>query len=315
VREKYDDQFPIEDLDRYYFIDYRYDVWSADIGLRFEFEDPYSLTHRNDISAWWNHSEYRIHLDPQYTPLNDPSATRVPDQEAGWKYFNGNEVHARWYYKKIKRAMDSDINPRSGREANVEVMYANDGLSNGEFDYGFNAVLLNNKFGQYTVDYKEYLPVPIGQHTLQVRLMASLIDKEVDDFFWVYMGGMDRLRGYTYYAIGGRKGAMASLTYRFPILRRQNRQMSWLTFKDLYGGVFYEIGSAWNSDRTPDNTYSSAGGELRLNLGSFYSYPTAINFSAAYAIDDAVYRNPVFNVPDVVYDPQWRYYLVVGFTF
>jgi hypothetical protein len=57
------------------------------------------------------------------------------------------------------------------------------------------------------------------------------------------------------------------------------------------------------------------GGELRFNLGSFYNYPTAVNFTAAYALDGAVYRNPVFNVPDVVYDPQWRYYLVMGFTF
>jgi Tol biopolymer transport system component len=323
VREKYEDQFPIEELDRYYFIDYRYDVWSADIGLRFEFEDPYSLTHRNDVAVWWNHSEYEIHLDPVYTPLSDPSAARTPDQEVGWKYFNGNEAHARWYYKKIKRAMDSDINPAGGREFNLEVMYASDDLfTSGEFEYGVNPDFDKNKFGQYTLDYKEYLALPAWRHTLQVRLMASLIDREVDDFFWVYMGGMDRLRAYTYYAIGGRKGALASATYRFPILRRVNRQASWLTFKDLYGGVFYEVGSAWNHGNLPGDDpglgrdyYSTVGGELRFNLGSFYNYPTAVNFTAAYALDGAVYRNPVFNVPDVVYDPQWRYYLVMGFTF
>ena len=322
VREKYDDEFPIEELSRYYYIDYRYDVWTGDLGLRFEFEDPYSLTRRNDVAVWWSHSEYRIHLDPEYTPIEDPGAVRTPDVEAGWKYFNGNEAHARWYYKSIKRAMDSDINPRSGREFNLEVMYANDGLSNGQFDYGFNAVLAQNKFGQYTLDYKEYLPMPIPRHTLQLRALGSVIDNTVDDFFWVYMGGMDRLRGYTYYAIGGRKAAMLSATYRFPILRQLNRQASWLTFKDLYGGVFYEVGSAWNEGNLPDddpalgkNYYSTVGGELRLNMGSFYNYPTAVNFTMAYALDDAVYRNPVFNVPDVVYDPQFRYYLVVGFNF
>jgi len=317
VREKYEDQFPLEDLGRYYYIDYRYDVWAADIGLRFEFEDPYSLTHRNEVALWWNHSEYKIHLDPAYAPLENPDAAPVPDQEVGWKYFNGNEAHARWYYKKIKRSVDSDINPRGGREWNVEVLYANDDLfTSGEFEYGVNPDFDKNKFGQYTVDYKEYLALPGWRHTLQVRLMASLIDKNVDDFFWVYMGGMDRLRGYTYYAIGGRKGALASATYRFPILRRVNRQASWLTFKDLYGGVFVEAANAWNGDEIPGDYYSTVGGELRLNLGSFYMYPTTVNFTAARALDRAVYVNPVFaDAPPVVYDPQWRYYVVMGFTF
>jgi outer membrane protein assembly factor BamA len=323
VREKYEDQFPIEELARYYFIDYRYDVWSADIGLRFEFEDPYSLTKRNDVALWWNHSEYRIHLDPESAPIENPSGSRIVEQEVGWRYFVGNDAHARWSYKHIKRAMDSDINPRNGREWNLEVMYANDGLfTSGEFAYALNPDLTDNKFGQYTLDYKEYLALPAWRHTLQLRAMASIIDKNVDDFFWVYMGGMDRLRGYTYYAIGGRKGAMLSATYRFPILRRINQQMSWLTLKDIYGGIFYEVGSAWNNGNLPSDDpalgkdyYSTVGGEMRVNLGSFYSYPTAINVTAAYALDNAVYQNPLSNVLNVVYDPQWRFYLVMGFTF
>jgi hypothetical protein len=325
VREKYDDRFAVPDLDRYYFLKYTYDVWSADVGVRFEFEDPYSLTHRNDVSAWWDHSEYKIHGDPSFIPLNQPDAPQQQDQEFGWKYYNANEAHAKWYYKKIKRAMDSDINPRGGREFDLEATYANDDLFvDGTFDYGNKPHFTKFKFGQYTLDYKEYIPLPGWQHTLQLRLNTSIIDNNVDDFFWVYMGGMDHIRGYTYYAIGGRKGAMLSATYRFPIIRRAVRQFSWLTFKDLYGGVFYDVGSAWNHGNLPaDDTsayqnrdyYHSTGGELRLNLGSFYSYPTTVDFTAAYAIDRAKYTNPLFSVPDVIYDPQWRYYLVMGFSF
>jgi len=323
VRQKYEDQFPLEEFDRYYYIDYRYDVWSADLGLRFEFADPYSLTKRNDISVWWNHSEYNMVLEPEYTPLDDPTAPRLPEQGVGWKYFIGNDARARWYYKSIARAVDSDINPRGGREFTVEVMYAMDDLfTSGEFEYGVNPDFTENKFGQYTVDYREFLALPWGRHTLQLRAMGSVIDKNVDDFFWVYMGGMDRLRGYTYYAIGGRKGALASATYRFPIWRRINKQASWLTFKDVYGGVFYEAASAWNTGNLPTDDpalgrdyYANIGGELRFNMGSFYSYPTAINVAGAYALDDAQYVNPVFDVPEVDYDPQWRFYLNVGFGF
>jgi hypothetical protein len=317
VRQKYEDQFPIEDLGRYYFIDYRYDVWSADLGLRFEFEDAYSLTRRNEIAVWWNHSEYNIFLEPEYTPLNDPTAARLPDQPVGWKYFVGNEARIRWSYKSITRAVDSDINPRGGREFSLELMYAMDDLfTSGEFEYGVNPDFDENRFGQYTVDWREYVALPGWRHTLQLRLMASFIDREVDDFFWVYMGGMDRLRGYTYYAIGGRKGALVSATYRFPIWRRINKQASWLTFKDVYGALFYEAAGAWNHSATPDDNFASVGGELRLNMGSFYSYPTTVNFAAAYALDDAQYENPVFeDAPIVLYDPQWRFYLNVGFGF
>ena len=166
------------------------------------------------------------------------------------------------------------------------------------------------------------MPLPGWRHTLQLRAFASVIDKNVDDFFWVYMGGMDRLRGYTFYSIGGRKGALASATYRFPIWRQINQQASWLTFKDIYGGIFYEAATAWNQGNLPSDDptlerdyYSSVGGELRLNMGSFYSYPATVQTVVAYALHDAKYINPIFEVPVVDYDPQWRFYLNIGFGF
>ncbi len=323
VRQLYKDQFPLEEFDRYYYVDYRYDVWSADLGVRFEFEDPYSLTQRNDVQVWWNHSEYNIFLEPEYTTLSDPNGPRLPEQEIGWKYFIGNDAHLRWYYKSIERAIDSDINPRGGREFTVDLMYAMDELfESGEFEYGVNPDFTDNDFGQYTIDWKEYIALPWLRHTLQVRAFGSVIDKNVDDFFWVYMGGMDRLRGYTYYSIGGRKGALGSITYRFPIWRQINKQASWLTFKDIYGGVFYEAASAWNTGNLPTDDplltrdyYSNVGAELRLNMGSFYSYPATVQTVVAYALDDAQYVNPIFDVPVVDYDPQWRFYLNIGFGF
>ncbi len=323
VRQKYEDQFPLEEFDRYYFVDYRYDVWSADLGIRLEFEDRYGLTKRNEVQLWWNHSEYNIFLEPEYTPLNDPTAPRLPEQPVGWKYFIGNDARARWHYKSISRLMDADINPSGGREFTVEVMYAMDELfESGVFEYGVNPDFTENNFGQYTVDYREYIPLPGGRHTLQLRAFGSAIDKNVDDFFWVYMGGMDRLRGYTFYSIGGRKGALASATYRFPIWRQINSQASWLTFKDIYGGIFYEAATAWNNGNLPSDDptlerdyYSNVGVELRLNMGSFYAYPTTIQTVAAYALDDAKYVNPIFDVPEVDYEPQWRFYLNIGFGF
>jgi outer membrane protein assembly factor BamA len=311
-RQKYDEQVPIDD--RLYFLDVRYDLWSADLGLRFEFTDPYSLVFRNDVSLWYSRGEYRVHIDPEYI---DADGVRRPDYAVAWKYFVGNEFYLEWNFKSIRAAMDADINPRGGREIRLRLMYARDELfTSGEFEYAFRPVLDTNAFGQYTLDWREYVALPFARHSLQLRGMASYIDNVVDDFFWVYLGGMDGLRGYTYYTIGGRAGALASLTWRFPIWRRINRQLSWLSLRDIYGGAFFEIANAWNNEGVELEAYKRAAGyELRLNLGSFYAYPTTIGFTGAYALDEAVFNTPLFPENTVVNEPRWQYYFTMGFVF
>ncbi len=312
-RQKYDDRVQIDD--RLYFLDIRYDLWSIDAGLRFEFEDQYSLTLRNDVSLWYSRSEYRVFIDPQYQEAG--SDQLFPDFDVGWKYFVGNEFNLEWYFKAIKPALDSDINPRSGRQIRLRAMLAVDDLfTSGEFEYGFNPDFDTNLFGQYTLDWYEFIPLPIPHHTIAFRGMTSFIDANVDDFFWVYMGGLDGIRGYTFYTIGGRAGALASATWRFPVWRRINKQFSWLTLKDIYGGVFFEVANAWDKDGFEFDGYKRAAGyEVRLNMGSFYAYPTTIGLTGAYGLDRAVFNNPLFPENSVVHDPRWRYYFTMGFTF
>lgn len=315
VREKYTDWTAIEDI--LYKLDIRYDLWSADMGVRFEFEDPYSITVNHDLSLWYSHSEYKIHIDPFYRNADQPDASLLPDQPIGWKYYIGNEYYLQWHVKGIKPARDSDINPRGGREWTLQMMHANDELfTSGEFEYGIRPSYTTNDFNQYTLDYKEYLALPWWDHSLQVRLKGAAIDHKVDDFFYIYMGGLDGIRGYTYYSIGGRRGVLGSVTYRFPIWRHINRQFLHLTFKDIYGGAFFESANAWNKAELRDYGYKkSAGYEVRLNMGSFYAYPTTVNFVSAYPLDDAVFFNPsIINRP-IVNEKKWRYYVTVGFTF
>lgn len=293
-------------------LEVRYDLWAADIGLRLEFEDPYSLTNRNDFSLWFSHSEYRVHIG--VTGVG--SGGRSELTPLAWRYFIGNDIHARWRYKAVKRAVDSDINPRGGREFKIEYMRGFDELfTSGVFEYGFNPLLDKNDFNQYTVDWIEYIALPKWRHSLRLRAYGSFIDTKVDDFFYVYLGGLDGIRGYTYYTIGGRKGVIGSAAYRFPIWRRINKQLLHLTFKDVYGSVFYEVANAWKHNFEIDDFKRSAGFELRFNLGSFYSYPTTVSFASAYSMDEVVFFNPNFSREPVLHDKKWRHYLTVGFTF
>lgn len=310
LREHFEDHTEFDNLK--WNLDIRYDLWAADIGVRFELEDVFNLAHRHDISLWFSHSEYRVHIDPYYFRAG---AWRPVDPVA-WKYYIGNDWFAQYYVKSIKPSIDSDINPRGGRELRLKYMLAQDKLfTSGEFEYGFNPVFDKNIFNQYTVDWIEYVALPWWRHSLRLRAFGSFIDKKVDDFFWVYLGGLDGIRGYTYYTIGGRKGVIGSATYRFPIWRRINKQFLHLTFKDIYGGVLFETANAWKANFDPDDFKSSAGFELRLNLGSFYSYPTTVGLTSAYSLDEVVFFNPAFSRAPVLHEKKFRHYLTVGFTF
>lgn len=289
----------------------RYDLWSADIGVRLEFQDPFNLIQQHDFAAWYSHSEYRVHID--WKGVNDGVETTLP--AVAWRYYIGNDLYVRWRMKSIIPATDAGINPRGGRAVTLQYMHAWDRLFvSGDFIYGFRPDFTDFNFNQITVDWYEYVPMPWFRHSLQIRAYGSFIDRRVDDFFWVYMGGLDGIRGYTYYSIGGRQGALASGTYRFPILRDIGRQLSWLTFRDIYGGVFFEAAHAWENHFKINDLKRSVGAELRLLLGSYYSYPTAINFVAARSLDTSVFYLPAFD-QTTVHEPQWRYYIQVGFTF
>ena len=162
------------------------------------------------------------------------------------------------------------------------------------------------------------MALPWLRHSLRLRLFASVIDKPVDDFFWIYMGGRDGLRGYTFYSIGGRKAALASLTYRFPIWRRINRQFSWVSFKDIYGSVFAETANAWDERGFQTSGYkNSAGFELRFAMGSYYIFPTAFSVQAAYAFDNTQFLQFAFGgLPVVITQEEgWTYYFTLGFSF
>ncbi|NIM20300.1 MAG: hypothetical protein GTO51_08730 [Candidatus Latescibacteria bacterium] len=311
LREKYDDRAVFGN--EVWELGLRYDLWQADLGLRLEFEEPFSITNRNVFSLFYTHGEYSVHIDAEIFNYGKLFAR----DNAGWKYFIGNDFTASYHYKSISRAVDSDINPRGGREFTIEYMRAYDELfTSGEFAYGFNPIFDKNNYNLYSLQWTEYVGLPYLRHTLQLKLYAAAIDTRVDDFFWIYIGGRDYLRGYTYYSIGGRKALLGSVTYRFPIWRRINKQFLHLYVRDLYGSIFYEAGNAWNEDKLKTTGYEKTiGYEARLLLGSFYTYPTSISVVAAYPLNEVIFNDPVFGELPIVHKKEWRYYVTVGFEF
>ncbi len=295
--------------------DLRYDVWQADLGLRLEFGPRFSATRQHDLTLFWTHAEYSVNVVVK--PF-DPNGTQLTQDEGGWKYYIANQVHLRYNYRKLSRAVDTDINPRGGRAVTFSAMRAFDELfENGQFDYGFRPSFTKNNYNQFTIDWREFIGLPYLRHSLRLRFYGSLIDENVSDFFWFYLGGRDGLRGYTYYSLGGRRGALASATYRFPIKRNINKQFLHLYFRDLYGSIFFETANAWNESKFKTHDYrSSVGYELRLSLGSYYLFPTAISLVSAYSLDPVSFVDPGFSIPVVItQDRGFSYYFTLGFGF
>ncbi|MCK4236062.1 MAG: PD40 domain-containing protein, partial [Candidatus Krumholzibacteria bacterium] len=284
----------------------RYDLWDAFFTCRMELV-PNTPFRRKEIALQYNHGEYGLNIEA-WDPFN---------QELGWNYYKANEISIVFHYRKVRKEVDGDINPRRGRTLDVQVTRAYNKLSSGDFEYAFLPIYDKNHFGRYTLAYEEFVPIPFWSHAMSLRIQGGALDSsEIDDFFYLYLGSRDGLRGYSYYSLGGRKVAMARLTYRFPLLRRINRQIFHIYLSSIYAGLFAEAGKAWNEDGFDfQGNKKDVGFELRVKGFSFYNFPLAASMEAAYGLDDVKYTDP-FNKMLTFYEGnKWKFYGSVLFNF
>ena len=238
-------------------------------------------------------------------------------------YFIGNEFSIDWNFDQIVARLDSRINPSVGRKINVKYSREfNKFFSDFSTDNPYNTlqeVYTNYNYNRLEVNWNEHIPLPIGRrHALTLRFRGGYIDKPIDDFFNFFAGGLPGLKGYPYYSIEGRKLLSAAVIYRFPILFQKQFRVANLTFDKLYGGLFFEFADAFDWDRfSPIKPKKDVGVSLRLSLFSFYGFPTALYFDAAYGLDKiSVYHE--YGIGDIQrfnYGNEWRYHFGVLFDF
>ena len=171
-------------------------------------------------------------------------------------------------------------------------------------------------YNQFTVDWREYVGLPrdtaLGLRLFGGWIASDKVDDEdlVSDFFDYHLGGLNFMRGYTFYSMEGRKAFMANGTFRFPLLADTRRRFAHLYVDKLYGAVYGDVGKAWDGDfDDPDRFYGrtgmlrDVGTQLRLDMISYYSMPTRVQADLAYGLDEVEDRNP------------WKFYLTVLFGY
>lgn len=149
----------------------------------------------------------------------------------------------------------------------------------------------------YTLDWREYVHLG-GSHVLALRAAGAwgsehpkpivLSDQPVDPNAWF---GRDRylLRGYPDDEIFGRRIAVGSAEWRFPLARVQRNWHTYpLGLRDLHGALFADTGAAWNDVDygLNDKQLTGVGAELTTELVLGYQLVLPVRVGVARGLDE-----------------------------
>ncbi len=292
-------------------VDVTYDL------LQFEFNMAFKIINANhNMKAGFTFSTYSSKLGTFVIPSIN---AQVPATSTN--YFTGRDISLTYSYSNFTPNKNDDINP-IGRYFRLRYDYEiNDLNPTLQLDEQGNVTetFEKAKFSRLEADIMQGLGLFNNSHSLSLRLRGGTIfGPQQDNFFDFYASGFPNMKGYPFYAIGGNKYATANLTYRFPIASNLDFNFLQFYFDKLYLSVYGDIGNAWNGDNTKLKEFKKdVGMELRLLTYSYYVYPTAFAFNAAYGIDEfsRIFPSTTGEQKTVTYGKEWRFYFTMLFGF
>jgi len=284
--------------------DYRYNLLQAEVGIR---------ASRNAQ----NHSK----LSFIYNRYDAKAGFKVGGIKGsqGTTYYIGKIISFEHLYRQARRAVDGEINPRSGREVHFRYdREYNDFIKGVKVsDYNtFVEVYEPHNLHRFELNWTEHIGLR-GRTGLTLYGRGGLLTPDGDDFFYFFAGGLPGVRGYPFYSMEGRYLAHGRVTYRFPLFRHMDFSLVHLYFDKMYLGVSYDYGGAFKKTAgMRRNLHDSINLQLRMSLSSFYVFPAEIFFNAAYGLDKFKVRDHI-NGREVIYTygQEWRYYFGLSFGF
>jgi len=225
-----------------------------------------------------------------------------------YNYYKGKDFTFTLIHENILNRSDSEINPSKGRKVIFEYHREYNRFIR-DFEYGavITEIFDHYDYNRIMLKWKEYFNTPVG--VLSFYLNTGYIDRPVDDFFYIFAGGLPGLKAYNYYSIGGTKMLINTATHRFPLVRDINAALGPWYFDRLFGAVSFQYGNAWTEEKIDFNEFKKIIDlELRLDMFSFYAYPTKVAFNAAYGFDKVHFN-------DYVDGKKWRFFLQILFAY
>ena len=228
-------------------------------------------------------------------------------------FFSTHLMSVSWQYQKFNPTADQMINP-SGRALAFVYRYMlptiADSLAqpiptNGVPGDQFVGVNRRLRVNEYMASYNERIALPFN-NSLNITLLGAYKNIQlkpgfIEDggffegrFYWplrYYIGGRNFLSGYPYFTDNGSKLVYGRVGYGFPVLKRLNSRFINFNFSKLYAELFAEAGAVGNFSRFKDVDFNTdkfltdVGGELRLQLFTFYRIPMTAFFQVAHPLN------------------------------
>lgn len=258
-----------------------YSLWEADLFAR-------SKVSRNLLlEVGYRYSPYKVATERFYSKENQQF---IPESSS--RYYIGRAFLGRAYFESWHPHRHGDVLPEGLR---VEAGYEFErGRLLDRFDIEESVLVpVYEEHGNHrlTLDARGGLRLPGtvggGAHGVGLRFRGStILGGTVDDFFNDYVGGLIGARGYPFYALGGNETLWLQASYYLPLLPDLRRQVLFAYFDKLYARLYADAAMAW-SGAWPGlgELRKDVGAELRLGIGSFYLFPTAVFVSATYGFD------------------------------
>lgn len=288
------------------------------------------------VGLYFNFRNLKIHSATAYwgadSTIKDYLVLRNFGADLSWQYSDMDS----------KKKYDRDISPR-GWKIRADYLWTYTQRKTGITNFGYFGFFDPNEYadghGNYNfhtvlADFEYIWLIPSTSfHTIGLKLNAGAILKDVapnDEFF---LGGKSvfktfrdisttyQLPGYDAYSIRGETRLVASLNYRFPIVRNITRSGWFIFLDDIYMNIFADAGNAWAYGKAKNtwwsfddnlNQVTVSGPMLYYDVGldilfkSFiwYTTPWYSFISASYGIlDTASYGHS---------DSDWPVRLYVG---
>ena len=280
----------------------------------------FDLAARHRLINRYNNLELRF-IFSRYTATLAGFVIETPDEAILYPttddtYFIGRDFRLSYNFEALKPTRDTDINPVG---MSVDFIYDYEWNEfNDEGEYVIEDGLLKPKYNNYNfhrllADGSIYFPL-WSDHTLTTRIAGgSILGPAVPDFFDFYIGGLIGFKAYPFYSLSGNEFAWINFTYRFPLWRDIDYKLSFLYFDKIFLSFHFDYGDAWTGNFTSFSDFKKgAGAEIRLDMNSYYLFPTAVFFNASYGFDafDKVVDQGVAS-----YGKEWRFYGGILFGF